>query len=99
MRAGPYREKWDEARGAVSWLTQTVANAVATVQKRLVEQPRLRLVHPELDEDEPPAAETPAQTIARLQRELAQARGTLAVQQTVIRGERGEKDAVRTRLG
>ena len=29
MRAGPYRSKWDEARGAVSWLAQDVANAIA----------------------------------------------------------------------
>ena len=35
MRAGPYRAKWDEARGAVSWLAQDVANAIKTTQERL----------------------------------------------------------------
>jgi hypothetical protein len=71
MRAGPYRAKWDEPRGSVTWLAQDVANAVATVQKRLEKYP----AGPTIDlDDEAPADETEAQTIARLLAELGHAR-------------------------
>jgi P4 family phage/plasmid primase-like protien len=38
MRAGPYRTKWDEPRGAVSWLAQDIAHALQTVKDRLKAQ-------------------------------------------------------------
>jgi hypothetical protein len=101
MRAGPYRSKWDERRGAVTWLAQDVANAIATVQGRL----KKYQTGPTFEWDEEIASEAPAaeetcpQTVARLQRELAQARTLIATQQTVIRAERAEKDAAKARLG
>ena len=76
----------------MTWLAQDVANAVATVQKRRAERPVLRIVHDDFEPDEAPADESCPQTVARLQRELAEARATIAVQQTVIRGERAQKE-------
>jgi hypothetical protein len=95
MRAGPYRRKWDEARGTVSWLAQDVANAVKTTQERRAKYqagPTAEMdeeIHP----DDAPADETLEQKVIRLERENRQLRATNAVQQTIIRGERAEKDA------
>jgi hypothetical protein len=94
MRSGPYRQKWDDARGGVTWLAQDVGNAIATVQKRLADRPTLRIVHDDFEEDEQTAAETAEEAVARLRRELAKARATIAVQQTVIKGERGRRDSL-----
>jgi hypothetical protein len=96
MRAGPYRSKWDEPRGAVSWLTQDVANAVKTTQERLqkAEASGPSFTWNEDDEatsEQPATEETPAQTIARLQRENRRLRATNAVQQTIIVSERTER--------
>jgi ribosomal protein L37AE/L43A len=99
MRAGPYRAKWDEVRGNVTWLAQDVANAIATVQKRLADSkakdPNLQVSDAPDDASDAlaPSDETEAQTIARQQRELAQARALIAKQQTIIRGERSERQA------
>lgn len=85
MRAGPYRKKWDERRGAVSWLAQDVANAIATVQKRLKQYQTGP--SPEVD-DETPVDETLEQKVIRLERENKQLRATNAAQMTVVRNER-----------
>ena len=88
MRAGPYRAKWDERRGAVSWLAQDCANAVATVQARLAKNAG---PIPILDDDEtgqPPTGESLEENAARLEQELGQARAVIAQQQTVIRSAR-----------
>lgn len=78
MRTGPYRSKWDEARGAVTWLAQDVANAIATVQKRREKYQ----TGPVLDlEDDAPTDETIEQEVVRLRRELALARASLAVKE------------------
>jgi hypothetical protein len=99
MRAGPYRAKWDEARGGVTWLAQDVANAIATTEKRLKEW---KAKYPDLpspdapddaSDDLAPSDETPEQTIARLRHELAQARALVAQQQPIIRHERAERQA------
>jgi len=89
MRAGPYRAKWDERRGVVSWLTQDIANAIATVQKRLEKyQAGPILVFDDESVSEPPAAnETAEQTIARLSRELTRERSIRAQQQSVIQAQ------------
>lgn len=73
MRAGPDRTKWDEARAAVTWLAQDVANAIATIQKWLERYPdRVLTAAPDDTGDDPvPSDETPEQAIARLQTELA----------------------------
>lgn len=93
MRAGPYREKWDTKRGQVSWLTQTVANAIATVRKRLSDRPAARL-HVVTDHEpadaEPIPEESPEQRITRLERELAEARGVMAVQRSALQAARAE---------
>ena len=98
MRAGPYRSKWDEARGGVSWLAQDVANAIQTTQERLrkAETSGPTVVFdddPETTSDNVEATETPEQTVARLRRELVQVRTVAAKQQTIIRAERSEKEA------
>ena len=101
MRAGPYRSKWDEARGAVSWLAQDVANAIATTQERLKKyRGRADSRHGRGD---PPGRragddETLEQKVIRLERENRQLRATNAVQMTVINGERAEKEALRAKL-
>jgi len=103
MRAGPYRAKWDQRRGPTTWLAQDVANAIATVQKR-TEAHRSRSADAPQDDpdaglDEWPShdpealSETPAQIIARLERELGQARTVIATQQTVIRSERATRES------
>lgn len=94
MRAGPYRAKWDERRAGVTWLAQDVANAIATVVKRLGDRP-VTVAHPDglADvDDTTPTDETPAQIIARLERQLAeerlahaQTRSVAAVQMSRIR--------------
>jgi hypothetical protein len=75
LRTGPYRKKWDEKRGDVTWLAQDVANAIATVEE---ERKAPKLV---LKGDTAPAdpLETPGQIIARLERELEWTRRALAV--------------------
>jgi hypothetical protein len=98
MRAGPYRAKWDEPRGSVTWLAQDVANAIATIQKRLensqAKYPDFQACDaPDDASDDVEATETPEQTIARLQDELAQARTLVAQQQSIIRHERAERQA------
>lgn len=82
MRAGPYRAKWDDPRGRVTWLAQDIANAIATIQKRL----STNATSDEAPEDETaaPADETPAQTIARQDRELRNLRAAHAVLQTAL---------------
>lgn len=80
MRAGPHRSKWDEPRGTSTWLAQDVANAIATVLKRLGDRP-ITAVRPDglvdVDEaaashdDKPAEDETWQETIARLERQLA----------------------------
>jgi hypothetical protein len=95
MRAGPYRRKWDEARGTVSWLAQDVANAVETTQERRKQYqsgPDL-VFDEEIHPDDVPADETPEQKVIRLERENRQLRAANAVQMTVIRSERAEKEA------
>lgn len=99
MRAGPYRAKWDERRGAVTWLAQDVANAIATVLTRLGDRPILTVRPEQLVDDGPadelpPIAETVEQENARLRRELAQARATGAVQMTNLRTERIQREAL-----
>ena len=91
MRAGPYRAKWDDPRGKVTWLAQDVANAAETVEQRLAAKSGPIL---DLDGDTPvedaPADETAEQTIRRLTRELGQERARSAVQQTIIRTQQAE---------
>lgn len=99
MRAGPYRRKWDDARGAVSWLAQDIANAIATVQKRLGARPLPGIRRDddgddELADDLPPAEETPEQTIARLERELGRARTVIATQQANVRRDREQRQGL-----
>jgi hypothetical protein len=110
MRAGPYRSKWDEARGAGSWLAQDVANAIKTTQERLKKYAEQ---HPDLPagwanngptgdmedggfspDDAPAAPETLEQKVTRLERENRQLRATNAVQMTVINGERAERQGL-----
>jgi hypothetical protein len=93
MRAGPYRRKHDERRGAVTWLAQDVANAIATTQKRRAEYdsgPRILFDDDTADDEQ--SGEPLEQTVVRLRRELAVERAVKAVQQTVIRGERIERE-------
>jgi hypothetical protein len=95
MRAGPYRSKWDERRGAVSWLAQDVANAIATVTKR-VEKYKERYPDFPLDElgdtAEVPTDETLEQKVVRLERERSADRAIIAQQMTVIRAERDKRE-------
>jgi hypothetical protein len=100
MRAGPYRAKWDDPRGSVTWLAQDVANAIATVQKRVADRPAESLRHQldAVDAEPLPADETAEQTIARLERELAQARALVAAQQTIVRAERAERQEIAAQL-
>ena len=90
MRAGPYRRKWDERRGQATWLAQDVANAIATVKKRLGTPPSAPIAPDDGDAAPAPTEETPEQTIARLTRELGQAKATIAVQATIIRSQRAK---------
>lgn len=93
MRAGPYRLKWDERRGAVSWLTQDVANAIATVKKRLETYQERHPDFPLDDLSEPLSAnETLEQKVVRLERELSRERSIRAKQQMVIAGERAARE-------
>jgi hypothetical protein len=99
MRAGPYRAKWDEPGGAVTWLAQDVANAVATTEKRLKDRKekypdsQAGNAPEDASDDLAPSDETPEQTIARLRHKLAQARTLVAQQQPIIRHERAERQA------
>ena len=76
MRFGPYRAKYDEPRGKVTWLAQDVANAIATVLERV----KKYQTGPDFDADfddtfsPPPTDETNEQKVIRVERELAQAR-------------------------
>jgi hypothetical protein len=94
MRAGAWRPKWDERRGSTTWLGYTFGKALAAYRAWTGRQDATG--EPEATE-QAPADETPAQTIARLQHELAQARTVIATQQTVIRAERSARqEAVET---
>ena len=96
MRAGPYRAKWDEPRGSVTWLAQDVANAIATVSERLKQHQTV--ADQERDEAESsPTDETWQATLARLEHELANARATIAVQMTTLRARTAERDELRAR--
>jgi hypothetical protein len=87
-RAGPYRPKWDERRGATTWLGYTIAKAIAACRETY-NVPSVGC--PTLD-DEPSPVETIEETVARLERELGHARAVIAQQMTVIRAERTEKE-------
>jgi hypothetical protein len=77
-----------------------VANAIATVQKRVADRPAESLQHQldAVDAEPLPADETAEQTIARLERELAQARALVAAQQTIVRAERAERQEIAAQL-
>lgn len=102
MRAGPWRAKWDRPYTVTengqtvrtTWLGRTIGRAINTVRKRLERSPDFRVDELEDEHEAAPAEETPAQTIARLQRELAQARTVVATQQTIIRNERERRQAL-----
>jgi len=108
MRAGPYRSKWDDPRGAVTWLAQDCANAVQTTYDRLK---KYRDDHPDFslewddEQDQIPPDETPEQIITRLERELAaerrahaQTRTVNAVQMTIIRNHNQVERKLRERV-
>src|SRR5205814_1287938 len=59
MRGGPYRSKWDEARGSVTWLAQDIANAIATVTKRLGDRPLPSIRRDDVGADEMAEEEVP----------------------------------------
>jgi primase-polymerase (primpol)-like protein/ribosomal protein L37AE/L43A len=97
MRYGPYRRKWDEARGAVSWLAQDVANAVETTQERRKKYQN----GPEFEwgnASDVPTDETPEQTIARLQCDLARERSLRAQDQITIRVQRERLTELREQI-
>ena len=94
IRAGLYRQKHDDRRGRTTWLAQDVANAIATVKKRIGAKSGPIL---DLDEDTPaaPADETYSQTVARLERELRNVKAAHAVLQATLRATRAELERER----
>jgi len=100
MRAGPYRPKWDSPRTVTlpdkstvktTWLGMTIGRAIKARERKA----------PAVFEEPATPAEatgTPEQTIARLERELAQERAASAVRQTVIRTLRAENEEHRARF-
>jgi hypothetical protein len=89
MRAGPWRPKWDERRGSTTWLGYALGKALDAYSDWAGSQEG-----PETTEESAPADETCPQTVARLQRELAAARATIAGLKTNLRAKTTRLDVL-----